>query len=138
MHDLSRRWEWTPPSLCTIDFGVGEAALIGSALAEGVGTAGFGGTAAGIASAEALTGAGASVLPSLSTIGTAASLGGTVLSAKAGLDQSAYAESVAKAEAEAQRQKANEDAALGQRVQISRNRQTDLALSRAQALAAAS
>lgn len=80
----------------------------------------------------------ASSLPSLSTIGTVAGVGGTLLSAKGGLDNASYQAAVQRAEAAALAQKANQDAAAGEQQQIARARTTELALSRAQALGAAS
>lgn len=82
--------------------------------------------------------AGSSILPSLSTIGTAASLGGTVLSASAAAQNADYQQKVAQSESDALAAKANEDAAAGQRAAITQNRKTDIVLSRARALSAAS
>jgi hypothetical protein len=129
------------------DFGIGEglAALgLGSAAAADTAAttatvAGFAADAgAGVAATAIPAATTASVLPSLSTIGTVASVGGTLLSAKAGADNAAYQEAVDRANAVALTQKANQDAASGEQVAIARQRQTQLALSRGQAVAAAS
>jgi hypothetical protein len=85
-----------------------------------------------------VTSAGVSGGLGLGEIGTVASVAGTGISALSGMSQAQYQQLVAKREAEALKQKANENAAAAQRVQITRERQTALALSRGQALAAAS
>lgn len=72
----------------------------------------------------------------LAVAGTVASIGGTLISAKSGMDNAAYQSSMARAEAAALKQKANEEAAAAQRVAGTRERQTELVLSRARALAA--
>lgn len=77
-------------------------------------------------------------LPSLSTVGTVASLGGTLLQANAQAQNADYQQKVAQAEADALGAKSNEDAAAGQRAAITQQRKTDLVLSRARALSAAS
>jgi hypothetical protein len=61
-----------------------------------------------------------------------------LLSAKSSLDQADYQAAVQRANAQALKDQANTDAAAAERVQITRNRQTTLALSRAQAVAAGS
>jgi hypothetical protein len=78
------------------------------------------------------------ITEALAIAGTVGSLGGTLLSAKASSDQADYQAQVQRANAEALKQQANTDAAAAERVQITRGRQTELALSRAQALAAGS
>lgn len=124
------------------DFGFTElAAAIAATSAADAGAAAVGATAAeGLAGfgAAPLAGAAASgfALPSLSTIGTVAGLGGTLLQAKAGMDNAAYQEALQKSEATALQQKSNDDAAAAERAQITQQRQTDLVLSRARALAA--
>lgn len=134
---MQNRWlEWSPPSLCGFDFGITEALGLGAAAAGAGEAAAVGSTlGGGLATAAASSPA---WLPSLSTIGTVASIGGTLLQANAQADNSAYNAAIARNEAAALAQKANEDAAAGERVTISRARQTGLALSRSQALAAAS
>lgn len=158
------RWlEYEPPGLCHTGLEALFAAIgLGGAGAAGAGTAtafsalaGAGETAllssagleTGLAAGLPAVGAAASAAPwaaatggglSLSTLGQAAGVGGTLLQAKAGMDNADYQAAVARAEAAALKQKANEDAAAAERVQITRNRQTDLALSRARAVGAAS
>lgn len=117
------------------DFGITEGLAAISALTAGESataavTAGGGlyGALAPAAFAEAL--------PSLSTIGTAASIAGTGLSAISGIQNADYQSAVARADAAAKQQKANEETAAAQRQQITSERQTDLVLSRARALAA--
>jgi hypothetical protein len=139
------RWlEWTPPSLCQIDFGVTEA-LAAAGLAGGESAAafslpaaldlgGFGAFAPAATTSSGILGTGIG----LGEVGTAASLGGTLLSANAGMDQAAYAAAVQRANAQALKDQANVDAATAERTQITRSRQTDLALSRSRALAAGS
>lgn len=106
-----RRWlEYEPPSNCH-DFGIGE-------------------TIAAIAASAA------AAAPTLETIGTVAAVAGTGLSVKAGLDNAEYQSAVGRATAAAEQQKANEDAAAGQRTAIAADRQTRLLQSRAQSLAA--
>lgn len=119
--------------------GAGTAA-VAAPVAAGLGTAAA--AAAPIAAATAapaiVGGAGLSVLPSLSTIGTVASIGGTALGALGQMQQADYAANVAKVEAQALRQKANDEAAAGQRAAITNLRQAELVSSRARALGAAS
>lgn len=124
------------------DFGITEGlALLASTAAEAApeaiaatgaaeGATGVGAAAAGTAAA------GGSLLPSLGTIGTVASVGGTLLTAKAGLDNADYQAAVARSEAAALKQKANEDAAAAERSQITQNKKTELVQSRLRALAA--
>lgn len=157
MHPLElmpRRWlDYEPPSTCHTGIEEIFAAIAATAAATAPEAAVAAGTAAAstgfflapeaIAAGATVAAEGggigaASLLPSLSTIGSVASLGGSLLQAKGQADQSAYAEAVARSEAAALRQKANEDAAAGQRTQISRDRQTQLVSSRARALAASS
>lgn len=71
-------------------------------------------------------------------LGVASTIGGTLLQANAQADQADYQQKLLNAESLSLHQKANEDAAAAQRVQITQNRRTDLALSRAQAVGAAS
>ena len=148
-----RRLAYEPPGLCRTGIeelfalgaaGAGEAA-VGATAADAAVAAGLGGAATDIGAAAGLgaTYGGAATasslsLPSLSTVGTVASGAGTLLSVKSGLDNAAYQSDLAKAEAQALRNKGNEDAAAAQRAQITKLRQTDLVLSRARALAAAS
>lgn len=116
-------------------------AVAAPALATGLAGAGAGFTAGalGETAGTAAAGIGASSwVPSLATVGTAASVVGTGLQAKAAADDSAYKSDLAKTEAEALRQKSNEDLAIAQRQQITQQRRTDLALSRSRALAAGS
>ena len=151
MHSLDliqRRWlDYEPPSNCH-DFGIGELLGLGAA---GAAEAGAGAAAAAVpAGLEGFTAAEASALLgestaaaaggglSLSSLGPIASVGGTLLSAKSAIDNANYQKSVANVEAQALKQKANEDAAAAERRQITQQRQTDLALSRARALSAAS
>lgn len=156
MYPVNRWSDWRPPSLCWIDAGITEIAtgLLGSAAivpaseattaallaAPSVAAPGFAATSLG---ATALTGASADALvgealPSLATVGGITSGLGTVLSAKSAIDQANYAQNAAQVENQAQVQKGNDDAAAGERQQIQQDRQTQLALSRAQAVAAAS
>jgi hypothetical protein len=88
------------------------------------------------AAANAGIAAGASSGISLGTLGTVASVGGTLLQAKAGLDNADYQAAVARSEAAALKQKANEDAAAAQRAAITQNKKTELVQSRLRALAA--
>lgn len=136
------------------DFGIGETiAAISAAAAAAVpeeaataavtsGLAGaetFGGAAAGLAEVGGTAApAAASWLPTLGEVGAVAGLGGTVLSAKAQADNAAYQSAVARSEAAALAQKANEDAAAGERGETTQLRRTQLAESRAQAVGAAS
>lgn len=123
------------------DFGITEL-LAGSALFGGEAAAGLGATAAaegaaGVGAAAAGTAAaGGSWLPSLGTIGSVVGVGGTLLSAKAGLDNADYQAAVARSEAAALKQKANEDAAAAQRAAITQDKKTELVQSRLRALAA--
>lgn len=73
----------------------------------------------------------------LEVIGTIASIAGTGLSALSSMQQADYQSAVARNEAIIAKQKANEDAAIGQRKAISESRKADLVLSRARALGAA-
>lgn len=88
------------------------------------------------AAAGAVGSAVTAVGPVLSTIGTVAGLGGTLLSAKAGVDQANYQAAVDRRNAVVLKQKANESAAAGQRAAITQQRKTQLVQSRARALAA--
>lgn len=74
----------------------------------------------------------------LEAIAAAASIGGTLISAKAGMDQAEHAANVAENETVALRQRANEEAAAGQRAAIQREREANLLASRARAAGAAS
>lgn len=71
-------------------------------------------------------------------IGAVASIAGTGLSILSASSQAGYESAVARNQAIIARQKANEDAAIAQREAITQSRKTDLALSRARALGAAS
>lgn len=138
--DLTPR-DYEPPGLCHT--GIEELFAVG-ALGAGEAAAGGAaatGAAAGLTAADFSLGLGetlaaTSSLPSLSTLGTVASVGGSLLQAKGQADQAAYEQEVAKNQALALRQKANEDAAAGQRRQIAAERQAGLVTSRARALAA--
>lgn len=77
-------------------------------------------------------------IAALSAIGAVASVAGTGLSILSSSQQSSYQSGVARNEALIAKQKANEDAAIGQRAAITESRKTDLALSRARAVGAAS
>lgn len=135
---IPRRWlEYEPPSDCH-DFGIAETLAA-------IGLSGAGEAAAGTALAEtAATGglyaagetAAASAFPSLGPIGSVVGVGGTLLQAKAGLDQADYQAAVARSEAAALKQKANEDAAAAERAQITQGKKTELVQSRLRALAA--
>lgn len=70
-------------------------------------------------------------------IGAVASVAGTGLSAISSINQASYQSAVARNEALQAQQKANEDAAIGERAAITEQRKTDLALSRARAVGAA-
>lgn len=144
---MFERWlEWTPRSLCTIDFGIteglaaaallggGEAATAAVSLPAALELGGFGAFAGGSAASTGILGTGIG----LGELGTAASVGGTLLQAKGQMDQADYEKAVARSNAEALRQQGNTDAALAERAQITQNRRTDLALSRTRALAASS
>src|ERR1700692_130657 len=120
--DLTReRPDYEPPSSCH-DFGVGEglAALIGTSAAEAAGASA--GTVALTGAgdlAAATAGAWASVAPpSLSTVGTVASLAGSGISALSSLRTNAAAADQQRYEAALLAQKANSDAAAGEQVQI--------------------
>jgi hypothetical protein len=138
------RWlEWTPPSLCHLDFGATEIALASAALAapEGGLLAAVPAVTTAALSPAAVAGAGAGILGTgltLGDVGAIAGAGGTLLSAKSGLDQADYQAAVQRANAQALKDQANTDAAAAERAQITRNRQTQLVQSRAQALAAGS
>lgn len=123
--------EYRPKSTCAT--GIEELFAIGAA---GAGEAAAAGTAATAAAAAAPAAAAGFSLPSLSTIGTIAGLGGTILQAKGQMDQAAYEQAVAKTQAQALRDKSNEDAAAAERQQIAIERRTGLITSRARALAA--
>jgi hypothetical protein len=153
MRDLTvsgRLCEYCAPGTCGFDFGIGEAALASSVLAapavEGTALATTALAPAALAAVPAVAAPAAAAASTglfgtgigLSELGTIASIGGTLLQVKGGLDNAAYQSAVARAEAAALKQKANEDAAAGQRVQGTRERQTALVQSRARALAAAS
>ena len=139
---MPRRWlDYEPPSLCHFDFGIGETlAAVGlgagaEAAALPAEVAATGGLyAAGEAASAGILGTGID----LGTVGTVASIGGTLLSAKAQMDQADYAKKVAAIEAQNLRDKSNQDAAAGEQAQIQQNRKTDLVLSRARALSAGS
>ena len=130
------------------DVGAGAAAAAGAtaataggvAAATGADLAATAGIGAGAASAATAATGGTilSSLPSLSTIGTVASLGGSLLQASGQSEQAKYQEEVAQSEATALNAKANQDAASAERTQITQERQTQLALSRNRAVAAAS
>lgn len=149
------RLEYEPPGICHgFDLGVGEllggAALLGGTEAAaaplelgaaGIGAAEAGAGAAGFGSTIASTAASTGILGSgigLGDIGAVTSVGGTLLSAKAQMDQADYAKKVAALEAQGLRDKANQDAAAGEQAQIQQNRKTELVLSRARSLAASS
>lgn len=74
----------------------------------------------------------------IAEVGALLSAGGTLLGAKSAIDQGAYQKKLGEVQAEELKNKANEDAAAAQRVAITDQRKTDLALSRARAVAAAS
>jgi hypothetical protein len=74
----------------------------------------------------------------LSEIGTAAGVIGSGVQAIGALNQNSSAATQQRYEAALLKQKADQDAAAGEQVAIGRQRQTQLALSRTQALAAAS
>jgi len=151
---ITPRWlEYEPPSLCHT--GLEEIALPALLSAGGAAAAAAPETAAILAApavagtslgATALTAgaadaavAGAGLtLPSLSTIGAGAALGGTILQAGAQARNADYQEKVAQAESDALKAKANDDAAAAEREQLTQNRKTDLVLSRARALSASS
>jgi hypothetical protein len=71
-------------------------------------------------------------------IGPLLSLGGSVMGMMGQQDQAAYQEAVARNNAIALKQKANEEAAAGQRAAITESRKGDLVQSRARSLGAAS
>lgn len=143
-----RSLEYEPPSLCRFDFGIGEAlglaalgggeAAAGTAAAATAAEVGAGLTAAdfSLALGEPLAATAASGLPSLSSLGTVASVAGTGLQAIGQSKQAAYEEAVAKNQAAALQQKANEDTAAAQRQQIMAERRAGLLTSRARAVAA--
>lgn len=141
---VPERWlEYEPPSLCHDPLTDAIAAIGATAAAAGSGTAAATGATAlaagdslGLGTAAAGSGI-LSSLPSLSTIGTAASLGGTLLSATAASQNASYNEKLATAASTAANAKSNQDVAAGERQQITQQRQTDLVLSRARALAGA-
>lgn len=74
----------------------------------------------------------------IETIGAIASVVGTGVSALSAMSESKYEAAVARNQAVLQQQKANEDAAIGQRQAITAERKTQLVLSKARALAAGS
>lgn len=119
------------PTAASVLGGAAETALLSSA---GVAT----GAAAGLPAA-AVTGAGIfGTGIGLSDIGAAASVGGTLLQAGAQSDEAAYEKALAKNQALALQQKANEDAAAAERQQGQQLRRMGLVLSRQRALAASS
>lgn len=123
---IPSRWlDYEPPGLCHT--GIEELAALGASAAAAAGEAA--GTAATAVSAWA---------PSLATVGEVAGVAGTGLSTIAGIQNASYQSDLAKTEAQLARQKANDDAAAGERQQTSRDRQTDYMLSRVRAGAAAS
>ncbi len=140
----SRLLEYEPPSSChdiisstlaAIGLGAGEAAAgAGAAAGLTMETA----TAAEISAALGESVAATSSLPSLSTIGTVASVAGTGLQAMAQSQQSKYEQEVAKQQAAALKIKAGEEAAAAQRQQATELRKAGLITSRARALAASS
>lgn len=77
-------------------------------------------------------------IAALPAIGAIGSLVGTGISAIGGMQQAGYEEAVARNQEILNRQKANEDAALGQRAAITESRKTRLAQSALVARAAAS
>lgn len=74
----------------------------------------------------------------LPAVGAVASLAGTGLSMVAAQKEASYTSAVARNQSVLAAQKANEDAAVGQRAAITQSRKTDLAISRARALGASS
>lgn len=98
----------------------------------------LGAEAIGVASLAAPAAAGAGIGSTLSTIGTIAGLAGSGLQAVGTMNQAKYGSEVAQVQNQELNQKANQDAASAERQQITAERQTELALSRTQALAAAS
>lgn len=78
------------------------------------------------------------LMTALAIGGTVASIGGTAISAMGASQQADYQSALARNQAILDKQKANEDAALAERKQITELRKTDLTLSRARALGAAS
>jgi hypothetical protein len=96
------------------------------------------GVAAGLPAVPAAAAASTGILGTGIGFGDVLSAGGTLISAKAGMDNAAYQSAIAKAEAEALKQRANEEAAAGQRAAITKRRQAELVGSRARALAASS
>lgn len=155
---IPQRWlEYEPPGLCHTGletlFGLGTAAAVtdiagGAGLATLVGAgeatlplaAGvvptLGATTIAEATGAAATGAG--IAGTGIGIGDVLSGAGTLISMKSGMDNAAYQAAVAKAEAEALKQRANEEAAAGQRAAETKRRQAALVGSRARALAASS
>lgn len=111
------------------DFGITEGLALLGATGAAEGAAGVGAAAEGAAALG-------SSLPSLGTIGSIVGVGGTLLQAKAGLDNADYQAAVARSEAAALKQKANEDAAAAERAQITQGKKTELVQSRLRALAA--
>lgn len=77
-------------------------------------------------------------IAALPAIGAVASIAGTGLSMMAASNEADYQAAVARNQAILDRQKANEEAAAGQRAAITESRKTQLAQSRARALAASS
>ncbi len=146
-HELTARCSlnYCPPGTCNLDFGISEglAALVGTsdlaaAAAPAVGT--LAGTADLTAAAGGAAAAGglASSLPSLAMLGQVAGLAGSGISALGQINQANAAASADRASAAALAIRAGQDAAAGEQTQIARERQSQLVLSRAQALAAAS
>lgn len=77
----------------------------------------------------------AAVLPALGAVSSIAGTGASLLGAR---KEASYDTAVARNQALIAGQKANDDAAIGQRAAITQTRKTDLAISRARALGAAS
>lgn len=76
--------------------------------------------------------------PALPAIAAGTSIAGTAVSMIGAQKEAAYDSAVARNQALIEQQKANEDAAVGQRAAITQDRKTQLAISRARALGAAS
>lgn len=132
-----RLLEYEPPGLC--HFGPELFAL--GALGAGASAAAVPAVAATTAAVAAPAAAASGILGTgigLAELGTIASIGGTLLSANAQSEQAAYQEAVARSEAAALKQRANEEAAAAQRTAITREKQAELLQSRARAVSAAS
>jgi hypothetical protein len=119
--------EFVPAGTCSI-----EAALT----AIGIGAADVGTGLAATGGLYAAGEAGAGI--GLSEIGTAAGVIGSGIQAIGALNQNDAAAAQQRYEAQLLKDKSNQDAAAGEQVAIGRQRQTQLALSRTQALAAGS